>query len=134
MEYKITEKVLNLVECLFSEGYSGVVEITKSYATGTKEHLSDSLSVQLSGFCKEQLYIVECVGEGYGNGCIMFVGRYNELGLAESPNVGTVVELAWNKYKIYKDRGYGLPTEFEKLFLKYGYLKKKTVEVYEEIQ
>ena len=132
MEYKITEKVLNLVEQLIADGYSGIVELTKAYASGTKEYLGQSLSVQLSGFCKEHLYIVECIGEGYGNGCVMFVGRYDELGLAEEPNVETVVDIAWHKYKTYKDRGYGLPSEFESLFVKYGYLKKVLVEVYEE--
>lgn len=132
MEYKVTQKVLDLVEKLFEEGYKGSVEITKGYATGTAKHLEGSLSVQLSGFCKEHLYMVETVGEGYGVNCVMFVGRYDELGLAEEPNVETVVDIAWRKYKTYKDRGYSMPHEFEALFVKYGYLKKKIVEVYEE--
>ena len=53
MTYKITENVLKLVQDLIDEGYSGTVEITKSYATGTKGILGESISVQLSGFCKE---------------------------------------------------------------------------------
>ena len=132
VEYKITQKVLDLVEKLFEEGYKGSVEITKGYATGTAKHLEGRLSVQLSGFCKEHLYIVERTGSGYCD-ALVFVGRYDCLGdYPTDCDVHTVVDIAWQKYKTYKDRGYGMPHEFESLFVKYGYLKKKVVEVYEE--
>lgn len=129
MTYKITENVLQLVQDLKDEGYSGTVEITNSYASGTKEILGDVLSVQLSGFCKENLYLVEDIEEHE----LVLVGRYNQEGSYEYPvGVRLIVSKAWKFYKDYEIRGYGIPYEFQSLFVKYGYLKAKTVEVYEE--
>jgi len=128
MTYKITENVLKLVQDLIDEGYSGTVEITKSYASGTKDILGDSISVQLSGFCKESLYLVEDTETEE----LVLVGRYNHEGAYSCPDVALIVAKAWEFYKAYKPRGYTMPFEFQSLFVKYGYLKAKTVEVYEE--
>lgn len=130
MTYKITENVLKLVQDLKDEGYSGTVEITKSYASGTKDILGESISVQLSGFCKESLYLVEDTETGE----LVVVGRYSKEGsyLSTVGVVELIVQIAWEFYKAYKPRGYTMPFEFQSLFVKYGYLKAKTVEVYEE--
>lgn len=128
MEYKITQSVLNLVEDLFKEGYEGEARITNSYPTGARNVLGESFSVELTGFCKETLHLTSPVNTSD----IVFVGRYEHEGLYTDPKVEDLVSLAWVQYKCYKDGGYSIPHEFEKLFVKYGYLKKKLVEVYEE--
>ena len=40
MTYKITQKVLDLVDALFSEGYEGECTITNVYCTGMAEVLA----------------------------------------------------------------------------------------------
>lgn len=124
MSYKITEKVTTLVENLIKEGYDGEATLTNSYCTGTAGFLGDSLSVQLNGFCKETMQIVEDTETGE----VVFVGRY-DLELRHSdPTVETVVELAWNMYKDYKEyKNWSMPSEFKNLFLKYGYLTEKKI-------
>lgn len=119
--YKITQKCLDLVEQLINEGYRGTVEITKSYCTGTHEVLGDALSIQLSGYCKESLHIVEDTETSE----LLFVGRYSIEWV--TPAVEGIVESAWGFYKSYKGSGYSMPYEFEDLFKKYGYLTKKVV-------
>ena len=128
MEYKITQKILDLVEALFKEGYTGTAEITNSYPTGTAKVLGGSFSVELSGFSKETLFLTSPLNTQD----VVFVGRYDHEGLYIDPTVEDVVFCAWHKYKVHKERGFSLPSEFEELFKKYGYLKKKVVEVYEE--
>lgn len=129
MTYKITENVLQLVQDLKDEGYSGTVEITNSYASGTKEVLGDVISVQLSGFCKESLYLIEDTDSNE----LVLVGRYVQEGSYTYPvGVELIVSKAWEFYKAYRPRGYIMPYEFQSLFVKYGYLKAKTAEVYEE--
>lgn len=123
MNYKITEKVIGLVEKLISEGYKGEPVITDCYATGTREILGKVLSIRLPGFCKESLHLVEDLDEGV----IMFVGRYNHEGAYSDPQVSHVVAEAWGMYKYYQARGYEMPHEFQRLFIKYGYVKETVV-------
>lgn len=130
MSFKITEKVTTLVEELFKEGYQGDCEFTNSYCTGTYEVLGDAYSLKLSGFCKESLHVVENTETGE----IYFVGRYSTEAVKAEPTVEDIVSIAWIVYKCYNDRGYSMPSEFKDLFVKYGYLTKKTItkEVWEE--
>ena len=123
MTYKITQRCINLVEALFNEGYDGVATITNRYATGTYSVLGDIFSIELTGFCKETLYVVEDIDTEE----LLFVGRYAKEYVSES--VEGIVDLAWGVYKSYKHSGYSIPCEFEELFKKYGYLVKETVPV-----
>lgn len=124
MNYKITEKVTTLVENLIKEGYDGDVTLTNSYCTGTAQFLGESMSVQLNGFCKETMQIVEDMDSGE----VLFVGRYDLELRHKDPSVETIVELAWDMYKSYKEyKNWSMPEEFKSLFLKYGYLKEKKV-------
>lgn len=123
MTYKITQKVTELVESLFEEGYTGDAIITKSLYSGTEDILGESFSVMLSGFCKESLYIVEDIESGD----IVFVGRYKQEASIPEPAVEDIVCIAWEMFNAYEDSGYQLPEEFRSLFLKYGYLEEKVV-------
>lgn len=122
MTYKITRKVLDLVENLIRAGYRGEVKITDSYPTGTWTVLEGAVVIELSGFCKESLYIVEDLLIG----TVCFVGRYSLEDSYEDPTVEDIIRTAWNMYTSYESRGYGLPYEFEDLFIQHGYLKKVT--------
>lgn len=119
--YKITQRCIELVEELFKEGYGGTAEITSSYCTGTQDVLGEAFSIQLSGFCKETLHIVEDTDSKD----LLFVGRYNIERV--EPTVEGIVDLAWSLYKCYKCSGYSIPHEFKALFKKYGYLIEKKV-------
>lgn len=121
MAYKVTEKVTNLVQALFNTGYGGEAVLTTSYCSGAAEVIGGNMSVQLSGFCKETL----CIVEDTDTCKLVFVGRYHEEWLEES--VEGIVQCAWGMYQSYKPRGYSMPHEFEELFKKYGYLKQKVV-------
>ena len=132
MVYKITQKVIDLVEELFAEGYEGTAEITNSYCTGTKGVLGESVSVVLYGFCKETLHLV---GDTDTNE-VLFVGRYSEEYRSKTPAVGDIVKIAWEMQESYGGEGHSMPSEFEKLFLKYGYMKEEIVvkKVYKKIR
>ena len=114
--YKITQRCIELVEEIFKEGYGGTAEITRSYCSGTQDVLGEAFSIQLSGFCKETLHIVEDTDTED----LIFVGRYAVERV--EPTVEGVVEAAWSFYKSYKGSGYRIPSEFEGLFKKYGYI------------
>ena len=132
MTYKITQKVLDLVDALFNEGYEGECTITNGYCTGTADVLGDTRSCMLTGFCKETLHLVEDTDTGE----IVFVGRYGTEKCYENPTVEYVVAIARDMSEIYGTRGYGMPSEFETLFLKYGYIKEEIVtkKVYKKIK
>jgi hypothetical protein len=124
MEYKITEKVLSLVTDLIKAGYEGEATITNCYCTGTAAFLGDAFSVQLTGFCKESLHIVEDVSCGE----ILFVGRYDLEARHMEPKIEDVIEMAWGMYRGYKTySSYSMPSEFKELFIEYGYLKEKKI-------
>ena len=128
-KYKITERVIALVEQLISEGYEGEASLSSAYCTGTGEILGAALSVQLTGFCKESLHIVES-----DDGQIVFVGRYEEEFREPEATVADIVAVAWSMYRSYKDRKYSMPEEFKGLFAKYGYLTTRTRVVEELIE
>lgn len=119
----INQKIISLVENLLKEGYEGVVEIVDTYPSGIADYLKDHLSVKLDGFCKENLYI-----SANHENLVEFYGRYYYEGMFTEPTVENVVKMAWDKYKYYSSYGdnYSRPAEFEKLFIKYGYLKEQT--------
>lgn len=124
MTFKITERVIKLVEDLIKAGYDGEAVLTNSYCTGTFSFLGEVLSVQLNGFCKETMQIVEDTDTEE----ILFVGRYDLELRHPDPTVETVVEIAWSMYKDYKQyKNWSMPEEFKSLFLKYGYLKEKKI-------
>lgn len=123
--YRVTPKIIELVQQLLTEGYSGTIELTDKYATGTREVLGQAMAVQLSGFCKEHLYLVEDIEVSE----ILFVGRYGIKGIMcfqQEATVRDIVQLAWQVYQSYKHRGYTCPDGFVALFLKYGYLEEQT--------
>lgn len=127
-KFEVSRRVVRLAESLIAEGFGGTVVLTNSYATGTKKLLNGQFSLRLSGFCKESLYIVEDPTDGE----IGFFGRYALHSWYRNPTVESIVDLAWNVYLSYKSLGYTRPVEFEKLFIKYGYLTEKTIKVLEE--
>lgn len=131
MEYKITQKVTDLVAELIKSGYEGEATLTNSYCTGTSAFLGDAFSIQLTGFCKESLYVVEDID----NGEILFIGRYDLEARYMNPAVEDIVDIAWGMYRSYKEyKNWGMPSEFRGLFIYYGKLKEKkiTKTVYEE--
>lgn len=131
MEYKVTQKVTDLVAELIKAGYEGEATLTNSYCTGTSAFLGDTFSIQLTGFCKECLYVVEDTD----NGEILFVGRYDLEARHMNPTVEDIVEIAWGMYRSYKSySGYCMPEQFRELFIEHGKLKEKkiTKTVYEE--
>lgn len=131
MSYKITQRVVDLVTDLISDGYDGEVTITNSYPSGARSVLEEAFSVQITGFCKESLYITEDLNTED----IVFVGRYSLERCEREASVEDIVDTAWGMYKSYKDySNYGLPSEFQSLFITYGYIIERTVTktVYEE--
>lgn len=127
--YKITERVIGLVEQLFAEGYEGEATLSFSYCSGTANIIGSAMSVQLTGFCKETLHLVED-----SDGQIVFVGRYNEERRMPEATVADIVAVAWSMYRTYKASKYSRPSEFASLFEKHGYLTKQTRVVEELIE
>jgi len=134
MTFKITERLLDAVGELLKEEYEGDIRISESYCTGTRNVLGNTASVELTGFCKESLYIVDDLqNEKY-----LLVGRYGkecELSYDEL-TVEKLTEIAWNFYKTYKQRGYSRPYEWESLFKKHGFVTSttKVVNVEQELE
>lgn len=130
MTFKVTTRVMELVEQLIQEGYEGDATITNSYCTGTNEVLGHCISVQLSGFSKECLYLAEDTETGD----LIAVGRYSLEHRGPGYSVQAIVAKAYEFYQYYKDRGYSLPDAFKNLFVKYGHIVKKlkTTEIWEE--
>lgn len=123
MKYKITERVVHLVQDLYAAGYEGEAALTNNYCTGTAEFFGEMFSIQLTGFCKETLHIAEDTETG----SITCVGRYSlELEKSEIA-VPDIVQVAWDIYKSYKDSGYSMPYEFKEMFVRAGYIKEKKV-------
>lgn len=121
MTYKITDRCLALVSDLFDGGYDGDARLTRRYPSGAANFLAGVISIELTGFCKETLYLVEDTDTNN----ILFVGRYNEEDV--EPTGAGIVAHAWTMYRSYKTSGYSIPTEFTDLFKKHGYLKQKVV-------
>ena len=128
-EFKVTQRVIDLVQDLFRAGYEGTAELTSCGCSGTEAVLHGAFAMQLSGFCKESLHITE-----HEDGRIFFVGRYNLEFDDESPTVDDIVSCAWNKYLTYKGRGYSMPDEFKALFISKGYIKEVTRTVTEWVE
>lgn len=135
-DFKVTERVVDLVKGLYDEGYTGTVEYETSYPSGISDELNGGHSLKLSGFCKENLYLTADADTGD----IHTFGRYcsedREYTREDSLIVvEDIVRTAWFNYKSYKERGYNIPEEFKTLFVKYGFLKEKVVTetIFEEI-
>lgn len=123
--YKITEEIINLVEELFQEGYGGTVELVNTFPSGIGLALAGCTVVQLSGFCKESLYLCH---DSVTDQLIAF-GRY---GIERSWDKGEVtvrdiVNIAMCMFNIYEGLGYSCPYEFKDLFIKYGFMEEQTV-------
>ena len=75
MTYKLTTKVLELVEQLIEEGYGGSAELCRHGCSGTWEVMFENdckTWIELTGFAKETLNLVEDMDTGE----IVAVGRY----------------------------------------------------------
>lgn len=125
--YKITPKILNLIEALLDEGYAGeALIIKKAQFMGNVGEVPYPF-IKLSGFCKDTMYIAEnSAGE------IVVIGRYNTEIQNSLVTVADIVDLAWDVYKRHVSRGYEYPHEFTELFIKHHYLIKQMVETYIE--
>ena len=123
--YKITEEITNLVESLFQEGYNGTVELVNTFPSGIEDYLTGCTVVQLSGFCKESLYLAHDLVTDE----VVAFGRYNMKNSWEPGEVSVyeIVHIAFNMFDIYESRGYSCPYEFKDLFVKYGYMQEQTV-------
>ena len=125
MTFKVTEKVLRLVDELYEEGYSGGCVYSPPWYSGALETLRNTRSLNLSGFCKETLHIVENLATNE----IAAVGRYSiEDGDVES--VKDIVRIAWDMYLAYENSGYSMPSEFIELFKKYDYIEEVQTTTY----
>lgn len=128
MNFKITQRCIDLVSALIEAGYKGEIKITNGYATGTKEILGTAPSIQLSGFCKESMYLVEDMNIE----SLYLVGRYKIQLVQTDISVDEIAHVAWMTYQSYKSRDYKRPTEWDALFVKLGYLKEVTRVTLEE--
>lgn len=126
MTYKLTTKVLELVEQLIEEGYSGDATLSQCGCTGTQEVMSENsckLWIELTGFAKETLNLAEDLETGE----IVAIGRYSHEGEVET--VEDIVRMSWDMSTSYAYRGYSISHEFESLYEKYGFIKKEEVVV-----
>lgn len=126
MTYKLTTKVLDLVEQLYAEGYGGNATLCRYGCTGTQEEMSDNgctLWIELSGFAKETLNLAENLETGE----IVAIGRYSYEGTVET--VEDIVRKSWEMFGYHEGKGYSMPSEFESLFEKYGFIQKEEVVV-----
>lgn len=123
MSYEITPKIVALLKELKAAGYTGSMEITAGMTSGTTHVLQGALCVQLAGFCKECLHLVEDTETGN----VVAIGRYAIEDEYTDLTVPEIVSIAWRMYKDYKNSGYLMPGEFKKLFTEYGYITEKTV-------
>lgn len=124
MTYKLTTKVLELVEQLIEEGYGGNATLSRYGYTGTRKVMSENgckLWVELSGFAKETLNLAEYLETGE----IVAVGRYSYKGTVET--VEDVVRKSWELYNYHEYKGYSMPSEFESLYEKCGFIKREEV-------
>lgn len=119
--FGVTTAVTRLAEGLILAGYTGTIELTKDYPAGAKGILGSDFSLKLSGFCKENLYIVQDLKDSE----IGLIGRYEVHKWMGNPSVSTVAKVAWDVYQSYKSSGYSRPPEWEEIWIKEGYLKKK---------
>ena len=122
---KITTRLMEVVTQLIRDGYQGEVKITNTGCSGTADILQGAFALELTGFCKETLYLVD----DEETQRFIFIGRYSAEGIYAYEQVDTeyLTRIAWSFYKIYKGRGYSRPTEWENLFEKFGLITKKEV-------
>lgn len=126
MAYKLTTKVLGLVEQLIEEGYSGDATLSRCGCSGTQSVMDENgckTWIELSGFAKETLNLVEDLETGE----IVAVGRYSYEGTVDT--VEDIVRMSWDMFTCYEGSGYSMPSEFESLYEKYGFIKKEEVVV-----
>ena len=124
MPYKLTTKVLELVEQLIEEGYGGNATLSRYGCTGTQEVMSENgckLWIELSGFAKETLNLAEDLETGE----IVAVGRYSYKGTVET--VEDVVRKSLEMYEYHEYNEYSMPSEFESLYEKYGFIEREEV-------
>ena len=125
MIFKVTEKVLRLVDKLYEEGYSGECIYSTPGYSGALELLQNTRSLNLSGFCKETLHLVENISTNE----IVAVGRYSTEDY-DVESVKDIATIAWDMYLMYENSGYSMPSEFIELFKKYGYIEEVQTTTY----
>lgn len=126
MTYKLTTKVLDLVEQLIEEGYSGEATLSRYGCSGTQAIMDENgckLWIELTGFAKETLNLAENLETGE----IVAVGRYSYEGEVET--VEDIVRMSWYMFTSYESSGYSIPSEFESLYEKYGFIQTEEVVV-----
>lgn len=126
MSYKLTSKVIDLVDQLFEEGYGGEASLCRHGASGTWEVMFDNdckTWIELSGFAKETLNLAENLETDK----IVAVGRYSLEGIVET--VEDIVRISWEMFNYHESKGYSMPYEFESLYEKYGFIEKEEVVV-----
>lgn len=129
MELKVTPQCLDLATALIEAGYTGCISIERVGYSGAQEVIGHTpVIMKLTGFCKECYHLAEDTGTGE----TVIVGRYALVHRGEMPTVENMVAGAWSCYKRYKNKGYEVPHEWRNLFIKFGFLKEKTVTVFEE--
>ena len=124
-KYIINPVILDLVTALYDEGYDGVATLCNTYPSGVAHELAGCFSIQLTGFCKENLYLVITADTKHMHA----FGRYQRADLwaeGDYPTVEAIVDIAYRTFVRYESRGYELPQEFKALFIKYGYIEEKT--------
>jgi hypothetical protein len=122
--YTVNQEILNLVHQLFEEGYEGEAKLVTTYPAGIAKELDGCMALELSGFCKESLYLVQDTENQ-----IVAFGRYCcecewDSGSIE---VRDIVKIASDMFDTYESRGYSLPSEFKELFIKYDFVEEQVV-------
>ena len=125
MTFKVTEKVLRLVDKLYEEGYPGECVYSTPGYSGALETLQNTRSLNLSGFCKETLHLVENLATNE----IVAVGRYS-IEDSDVESVHDIVRIAWDMYLLYENSSYLMPSEFIELFKKYNYIEEVQTTIY----
>lgn len=125
MTFKVTEKVLRLVDELYEEGYSGECVYSTPGYSGALEILQNTRALSLSGFCKETLHLVENLATNE----IVAVGRYS-VEDSDVESVKDIARISWDMYLFYENSGYSMPSEFIELFKKYDYIEKVQTTTY----
>lgn len=126
MAYKLTTKVIDLVEKLRDEGYCGMIELVNCGCSGTQSVMDENgcrTWIELSGFSKETLNLAEDLETGE----IVAVGRYGHEGTVST--VEDIVRKSWEMFECHEWKGYSMPYEFEYLYEKYGLIEVEEVVV-----
>jgi len=133
MRYIINTEIGLLADAILRGGFTGEAKFSNNGCTGTVEIFGDDfIALELTGFCKETLFIAYDTEEKD----YILVGRYDIRNrFIEVPTVDDIVKLAWSTYKDYKSsKEWGRPTEWDSLWKKAGYITTKTIQKTVEVE